>query len=106
MEKVKQFYMNFNWDIEISNNEEDETKTLFTLMKRLIHIICKRGARFDTAIKTLSPNLHALAAEQEMANLKESLVEKFAAVNIFPATNASSKRIMLNEDCTANTSIN
>lgn len=64
MHKVKSFYNGFPWDLELDNTEEDETKTLTKLMRRLVFRICNKAERFDLAVKSCSPKLHEAARKQ------------------------------------------
>mmetsp|Transcript_3637 Transcript_3637/g.4362 ORF Transcript_3637/g.4362 Transcript_3637/m.4362 type:complete len:245 (-) Transcript_3637:2417-3151(-) len=60
MTKVKRFYKQFSWDIEVDNTEDDPSKSLNKLMHMLLHRFCRKSERFETALRLTSPKIHAV----------------------------------------------
>mmetsp|Transcript_3058 Transcript_3058/g.3789 ORF Transcript_3058/g.3789 Transcript_3058/m.3789 type:complete len:247 (-) Transcript_3058:105-845(-) len=58
MKQVRSFYDNFEWDIEVDNTEEDQSKSLNKLMHKLLLRFCNKSERYDNALKLTSPNVH------------------------------------------------
>lgn len=84
MEKVRAFYDEFKWDLDIDNSEEDPSKTLKSLMQRVVARICLKNRRFNTAIRQCSPKLYA-SSSKEIQQEEQLLLSSKKSNNLIKA---------------------